>query len=164
MRTLPDSEVNYADWLLIDFNVERENWVYYELSDGARLRFKLVVRMIWRSTTQIDEKGDAVYSVDLEPLTGLASFPERLRRSPSTGKVTYRRVEKMAPEEALKFEKAKESLESCSAYVLPDGMVVTLRFNLTSVSRTKLRDRYGAPVYKTDWKVETKFTPNPVAR
>jgi hypothetical protein len=161
VNTLSKVDSDFQNWALVDFKVQKEDWVYYELSDGARLKFKLVARMVFRSKTLADDKGEVVYSVDIEPVMALALFPESQRRSPSIGNITYRRLEKMTPEELVTFEKMKQSQEACSVYLLDDGATMTSTFKLTSVSRTKLRDRNGAPVYQTKWNVSSNFAHGP---
>ncbi len=160
-NTLSKIDEDFRDWVLVDFKVQREDWVYYELSDGTRMKFKLVARMVFRSKTRTDEKGRPIYSVDIVPVMALSSFPENLRRAPSIGSITYRRLEKMKPEETVTFERMKDSAETCSVYLLDDGTVMNSTFKLTSASRTKLRDNSGAPVFQTRWNVDTKFVQGP---
>lgn len=148
---------DFRDWVLVIFKVQKEDWVYYDLSDGTRMKFKLVARMVYRSKSRTDGKGRPIYSVDIAPVMALSSFPESLRRTPSIGSITYRRLEKMQPEEKVTFEMMKDSNETCSVYLLDDGAVMTSAFKLASASRTKLRDNTGAPVYQTRWNVDTKF-------
>ena len=154
---MADLDERYDDWKLVDFKVQKEDWVYYQLSDGSRMRFKLVARMVFQSKTRTDEKGRTLYAVDIEPIMALASFPETLRRAPSVGSITYKRLEKMAPEQDVTFEAVKDSQEICSSYQLDDGTIMKTTFKLNSVSRSKLRDKTGAPVYRTNWNVDTKF-------
>ena len=52
------------------------------------------------SDSHIKEK-ERSYNVSMEPLMALASFPESLRRTPSIGNITYKRIEKMKPEEKV---------------------------------------------------------------
>jgi hypothetical protein len=55
-RTLPVVEV--------DFEVVREEWNEYTLSDGTKLRVKNVVTRI---IVQVDENGEVVYNENGEP-------------------------------------------------------------------------------------------------
>lgn len=55
-RTLPVVEV--------DFEVVREDWNEYTLSDGTKLRVKNIVTRIF---LQVDENGEVIYNENGEP-------------------------------------------------------------------------------------------------
>ena len=47
----------------IDFNAEKEEWNIYKLSDGTTLKFKTIIRNIYRTDKYDQPTGDPIYHV-----------------------------------------------------------------------------------------------------
>jgi hypothetical protein len=66
--------------LAIDFEGVSEPWQVYELSDGTRLRMRVIPSSIRREEGRFDQTGNPVYLVDYQVIIGVISSPDSLRK------------------------------------------------------------------------------------
>jgi hypothetical protein len=136
---------NWKDAEIVDFKVVSEDWKHYALSDGAKLKIKLVLGQVWRSPSQHDPlTGEPLYMWNAHHLTSLVSFPAQLRGQPSNIPVTPQAVEENF-DQAVGFEILGK--DEWNVYNFTDGTILQVRPSLISVSRTRLRGQAGEPVY-----------------
>jgi len=136
---------NWKDAELVDFKVVNEDWQYYNLSDKSKIRVKLVLGQVWRSTTQYDNLGQPLYVWNSQNITALVSFPSTFRGEPTNLPLTPDMVAQSI-DEVVEFETSGKQ-DEWSAYTFVDGSKLRLRLNLTSIARTKLRGQAGEPIY-----------------
>jgi len=130
---------------LLDFNVEREAWLYYTLSDASRFKFKLVLTQVAKSRTHVNPAGEPIYHYSSTSLFGLVSFPNELRKPPSTGNVTKKRLMKSLDEQVT-FS-LDTGQDTWNVYRFEDETVLKITPVLKSVLRMKLRGPIGEPIY-----------------
>lgn len=139
-------EFDWKDAELVDFKVLNEDWQYYNLSDKSRIRVKLVLGQVWRSTSQYNPiTGEPFYVWNSQNIMALVSYPSELRGQPSNVPITPEVVAQNI-DQNVEFE-ASGKQDEWSSYTLTDGSKLRLRLNLTSISRTKLKGQAGEPVY-----------------
>jgi len=136
---------NWKEAELVDFTVNHEDWQYYKLSDGSRMKIKLVLGNIWRSTNQFDTLGQPNYIWTSQNIFALASFPAMLRGTPSSKPVTPELIAQNM-DEAVSFEPFGKQ-DKWNFYSLNDGSKLRLRPNITSIARTKIKGQGGEPFY-----------------
>ena len=129
----------------MDFTVNHEDWQYYKLSDGSRIKIKLVLGNVWRSTNQFDALGQPIYIWTSQNIVALASFPAGLRGTPSGKPITPELIAQNM-DEAVSFE-AFGKQDKWSFYSLNDASKLRLRPNITSIARTKIKGQGGEPYY-----------------
>jgi len=77
MQQLPEGEP-------IDFNIVKEDWNEYRLSDGTVLKVKLILTGVLRLKNQYDPIGNPVYVIASQNAVRVVSVPEELRYRPSS--------------------------------------------------------------------------------
>jgi hypothetical protein len=143
---MAEPEFNWKDAEIVDFKVVNEGWQYYNLSDEARVKVKLVLVQVWRSRSQYNSMtGEPYYWWNTQNTVSIVSFPEKLRGQASSLPLTPEALAKSI-EQVVDFE-ASGKEEEWNVYNLTDESILRLRLNLTSISRTKLRGKAGEPIY-----------------
>jgi len=137
--------VSFKDMDLLGFKVEREAWLYYELSDGTRMRYEIVVNQVAKSRTQRNPAGEPMYQIKTQQLFGLLSFDEALRGPPSSGNITKKRLS-ISLDQQVTFS-LQPNQEVWNVYRFDDGTTLEISPVLNSVVRTKLRGSVGEPFY-----------------
>ena len=69
----------------VDFDVEKEAWNVYLLSDGTKLKMRAIVSQVVRLENQYNAQGDPVYFVQSQNVLN-AEVPDHLKQEPP-GKV-----------------------------------------------------------------------------
>ena len=139
-------EFNWKDSELVDFTVKNEDWQTYTLSDGSKLRVKLVLTQVWRSRNQVNPMtGEPLYMWNSQNLVALTSFPEQFRSQPTSIQITQDIIAQSI-EQTVDFDIVGKQ-DEWSVYNLTDGSVLRLRMNVTGISRTKIRGQAGEPLY-----------------
>jgi hypothetical protein len=146
-------EFNTVDAELVDFKVEGEYWQYYDLSDGSKLKLKLVLTQVLRSRDQVNELGEPIYSWNAPTFLSIVSCPSSLRSQPTNTPVTPDRIADSIDVE-VEFEKASKN-DEWNVYALTDGTTLQLKPKVKGIARTKLKGQAGEPIY-------TVTTGNPV--
>lgn len=125
----------------VDFDVVREEWNTYELSDETRLRFKFVLVDVFR-TRKYDSLGQPVYQFGSTNVVSVRA-PPRLRGLPT--------VPPPAPDDlpkgAVGEVEVRTLQEFWNEYQLKDGMILKVRPVLVGATKTKFFDPLGQPTY-----------------
>jgi hypothetical protein len=140
---------------LLDFNTQREAWIYYTLSDASRFKFKLVLTQVVKSRSQVNDVGQPIYYSRAQSLFALVSFSEALRKPPSTGNITKKRLSKSA-EQQVTFN-LESGQDVWNIYRLEDGTVLRIMPIVENVVRTKLRGGAGEPIYVIGSKQDSRW-------
>jgi hypothetical protein len=142
---MPQTEFNALDAELVDFKVEGEHWQYYELSDGSKLKIKLVLTQVLRSRNQVNELGEPIYSWNTPTLLSMVSCLNSLRSRPTDTPVTPDRIAESIDVE-VDFKKVSQN-DEWNVYTLTDGTILQLKPKVNGIARTKLKGQAGEPVY-----------------
>ena len=142
---MSQTEFNTVDAELIDFKVDGEHWQYYDLSDGSKLKIKLVLTQVLRSRNQVNELGEPIYSWNAPTFLSIVSCPDSLRSRPTNTPVTPDRIADSIDVE-VDFEKTSKE-DEWNIYVLVDGTTLQLKPKVKSIARTKLKGQAGEPIY-----------------
>jgi len=124
---------------LIDFEVEEEPWNKYEISDQTILKTRYILKTVTRSMVN----GKNNYSGDGIPLT-IIMVPGKLKGQPDTKKYSPKDIQASIDKPDMKF---RISHEDWNEYRLDDGATIRMKSTLTNISRTKLFDAKGDPIY-----------------
>ena len=70
----------------VDFEVVKEDWNEYRLTDGSTLKIKLVLTGVMRLNSQYDPVGNPVYVISSQNAVRVIDVPPNMRRKsrPST--------------------------------------------------------------------------------
>ncbi len=142
---MSQTEFNTADAELVDFKVEGEHWQYYDLSDGSKLKIKLVLTQVLRSRNQVNELGEPIYSWNAPIFLSIVSCLNSLRSRPTDTPVTPDRIADNIDVE-VDFEKVSKN-DEWNVYTLIDGTTLQLKPKVNGIARTKLKGQAGEPVY-----------------
>jgi len=72
----------------VDFEVVKEDWNEYRLTDGSTLKVKLVLTGVMRLNNQYDPVGNPVYVVSSQNAVRVIDVPANLRRRAQPGTPT----------------------------------------------------------------------------
>jgi hypothetical protein len=133
------------DSVPIDFDVVREPWNKYEISDESVLKPKYVLTKIFKEKGG-EKRGETGvgYNIKGQNIVEIIYVPKELRGKPS--KKAY------SPEE-LKASVVAEDLsyrtlsEEWNEYALEDGSKLRIKLTVTTVSRSSLINNEGDPIY-----------------
>ncbi len=142
---MSQNEFNSVDAELVDFKVENEDWQYYDLSDGSKLKIKLVLTQVLRSRKQVNEQGEPIYSWNAPTFLSIVSFSESMRGQPTDTPVTPDRITDSVDAE-VDFEKVSKN-DAWNVYDLSDGTELQLKLKINAIARTKLKGQAGEPIY-----------------
>ena len=144
---MSDSTEKIKDMGYTNFKALSEEWSEYLLEDKSLLRIKTIPLKIIS-----DGKVVALNSQDC-----LVTFsPKELKGTPSTEAINEVNVKKFMDKGDLQFETQKEPWNE---YEFDDGTKMFLKMIAVQVSRTKLHDIYGDPVYWINHQLISKKYP-----
>lgn len=124
---------------MIEFEILKESWNKYQLSDNSVLK----MRTILKSVRRITKKSEMQYLVDAQSLT-VVHADSSLRGSPNPNQISNDEILKNIEMEDMRYNSlAQESNE----YQLDDGTKIKIHNNVTSISRSSLKDQHGDPIY-----------------
>ncbi|MDD9813688.1 MAG: hypothetical protein OXU37_05425 [Thaumarchaeota archaeon] len=131
----------------LDFEVLKEPWNLYHVSDGSKLRIRIVLKDVRRVV-----KGNVPeYFPTAYVMIVVICAPE-LKGTPSIP--SSEEVKKGAERTDISFETI--ALEN-NDYLLSDGTRIKMYFNIDEISRTSLYDANGDRIYKIDHFVTRKI-------
>jgi len=114
----------------------------YKTKDGATLGLKLILLKIFLQ--DIDEMGNARFGVNVNPVFTV-SVPRDLKGPRSDRAYTPQQISDAVVEEDVKFDVIKEEWNE---YKLPENVILSAKPVLTLVSRTRLYDVTGDPIFR----------------
>lgn len=129
---------------VVDFQVLKEDWSTYKLSDGTKMKAKIMVTKVVRT-----DQYDPVTSEPIYVFSSTNHFtticPKELKGEPTTNQLTPEIIQQSITE-ALDFESADRE-EKWNLYNLSDGSVLRVKLELTKISKTSLFEATGDPIY-----------------
>ena len=128
-----------AETRSIEFEIIKEPWNKYQLQDNSVLKTRTVLKDIRRRT----ENNQIEYFIDAQILTVVRVSPD-LKGSVNSKPILNDEVIKNIDLDDMRYDSmAQDSNE----YLLDDGTKIKMHTNITSISRSKLRDSHGDPIY-----------------
>lgn len=125
----------------VEFDVVKEVWNTYKLSDETTLRTKLTLIKIARGT---DASGNIGYTFNSQ--NHVAAFtPAKKKGKPSTRPYSPKELQSSVVDD-LDFKMVKEDWNT---YKLKDGTRIEIKLILTRVAKTDKFDPAGSPIYLT---------------
>jgi len=148
---------DFSKSMFINFDVEREDWNSFRLSDGTFLRAKIVFSgfMVEQDIDQLARGAQPGKPAKLgfgfrsSNVFGVEA-PKELRGTPDTRKYSADELQASVVEK-VSFESIRVTWNS---YLLANGMQVKARVYPTSVGRTDKFDEAGMPIYWVESGVE----------
>ena len=131
---------------IIEFKTKREDWNWYSLKDGTKIKVKSVVIAVVKSDSQI--------SVNIEKIFGVVP-PEGKLGPGDTRKYAIEELTKSVIEDDLEFSPEKEDW---NIYELDDGSVLQVKPMLVKIGKTDKYDSVGIPRYVFQSTPLIKFT------
>jgi len=123
----------------IDFEIIKEPWNKYQLVDNSVLKTRTVLKKIERVMD-----GDKVsFTVDAQTLTVI--YPENsLKGTPNPRPISKKDILDSVEKSDMHYDTLSQEFNE---YHLDDGTKIKIFTNVTTVSRTTLKDPKGDPVY-----------------
>lgn len=132
-----------ADFVEIDYEVEKEDWNVYELSDGSILRLRSV--LIKLAAPKGSPVNPPVMAGGFQTLQAVKAH-QRMKGPPAKSQYSIQELEKMRKTD-VGFTTTRENWNE---YRLSDGTRIRVKLNLGTVHRVEgLYDNFGDPVYLT---------------
>ena len=123
----------------IDFEIIKEPWNKYQISDNTVLKTRTILKRIDR----VMDGGKVSFTMDTQTLSVIYADPS-LRGTPTNRKITEHDIMSSIEKSDLRYDTIGQEFNE---YNLDDGTRIKIFTNVTSVSRTTLRDKRGDPVY-----------------
>lgn len=123
----------------IDFEIIKEPWNKYQLSDNSIVKTRTILKRIDRVT-----KGEKTsFTMDAQTLTVIYAEPS-LRGTPNKQKITENDLIKSIDKPNMRYDTIAQEFNE---YYLDNGTKIKIFTNVTNVSRTTLKDNRGDPIY-----------------
>jgi hypothetical protein len=131
----------------VEFEVIKEDWNEYKLSDGAILKTKLTLGkiVIPPGYTLETTKG---FNFQTQNMI-VAYVPQNMKGTPIGRRLSPQEIEESIVED-LDFEQTKEAVNE---YKLPNNIKIKLRLMLTRVAKTDKFAPDGTPIYATSTQI-----------
>ena len=123
----------------IEFEIIKEPWNKYQLQDNSVLKTRTILKNIRRKI----QKNQTEYFIDAQVLTVIYAFAD-LRGAANLKPISNEEIRKNIDLDDMRYDSmAQDSNE----YVLDDGTKIKIHTNITSISRSTLKDSHGDPIY-----------------
>jgi hypothetical protein len=126
----------------LDFDVFKEPWNKYQLSDDAILKTKLVVTQIRKRVIE-DNKAD--YSFDMQAIVVILTNE---KGKPDTKNYSPQEIEAAVIKDDIRYDIITEEWNE---YVIDDGSRLRIKSTVTRVAKTSLFDKMGTPQYSVEF-------------
>ena len=128
----------------LDFEIIKEPWNKYQLVDNSKLKTRAILKKVERVT-----KSDKMsFNMDIQNLTVIYANPE-LKGVPNPKPISKEKLIKSIDKSDMRYDTLAQEFNE---YLLDDGTKVKIFTNVTSVSRTTLKDDKGDPIYRIQTK------------
>ncbi len=128
----------------IDFEIIKEPWNKYQLADNSILKTRAVLKKVERVTD-----GDKIsFNMDAQTLTVIYAESE-LMGTPNPRPISKKDMIQSIDKSDMRYDTLSQEFNE---YLLDDGTKIKIFTNVTSVSRTSLKNSKGEPVYQVQTK------------
>lgn len=136
----------------IDFEIIKEPWNKYQISDNSVLKTRTILKKVERVT-----EGDKIsFTVDAQTLTVLHA-DSALKGAPTNRPITKQEIQTSIDKEDMRYDTLSQEFNE---YSLDDGTKIKIYTNVTKISRTTLRDNKGDPIYSVDSSIQMEIKPS----
>ena len=135
----------------LDFEVTSEPWNKYEVNDGTILKFKYVMKTIFR--TMKDNKAN--YTGEGQPLSVVIPT-DNLRGEPDKNTYNTEQLKASIEKDEMSY---RTVAEEWNEYRVDDGAVLRIKATVMKVSRTTKYDKNGNPIYLVDNNIMIQVRP-----
>lgn len=133
--------VPVTSYIDLDFEVSAEPWNVYELSDGSRLRARLILLNVLNAY-QYDALGKPVYQ-PVHTTLFVVHAPKELKGAPT--------IPQPDPSELLDHTTDvsinRNVIDEWNAYSLVNGATLRMKLAIISIKRSSKHDPFGEPIY-----------------
>lgn len=150
---MPATPNERRDSTSLDFDVLKEPWNIYHVSDGSRLRIRIVLREV-RRVVNGNVPG---YFPATQVMVAVICAPE-LKGTPSAPSQGNEEIQESVERADIAFETFAFDNND---YLLSDGTRIKIYFNLEEVSRTSLCDANRDRICTIKYITPTKIKPAP---
>ena len=126
----------------IDFEIIKEPWNKYQISDGSVLRTRTILKKVER----VMDGNKVSFNVDGQTLT-VVHADAALRGTPNNRPVTKDEMLKSIDKDDMRYDTLAQEFNE---YILDDGTKIKIYTNVIKISRLKLYDIRGDPMYLVD--------------
>ncbi len=125
----------------IDFEVLREPWNKYSLTDGSYIKSRYILTKV----KKVEPFGEIKGKVGVEGRTVTVPYnvPLTLKGVPNMKKYSSNEL-KEAIDEEIRYSTISEEWNE---YIVDDGTRIRIKDTVTNITRIKLKDRNGDPIY-----------------
>lgn len=139
------------DARFIEFEIIKEPWNKYQISDGSVLKTRIILTEVERVKAAKPEFG-----ADSRTLLVLSADPP-LKGEPGKEQYTAREIEEAVERKDLRYDTLSQEFNE---YVLDDGTKIKIYSNITNIDRTRLRNAKGDPIYKIAPSIQIEIKPS----
>ena len=140
------------DARFLDFEIIKEPWNKYQISDGSVLKTRIVLTEVER----VMKGAKPEFSINSQTLVVLNADPS-LKGEPDTKRHTAREIEEAVERKDLRYDTLSQEFNE---YILDDGTKIKIYSNITNIDRTKLRNIKGNPIYNITPSIQIEIKPS----
>lgn len=133
-----------------DFDIVREPWNKYELSDGTTLKTRIILQKVVRRQ-QGERTGYGTMTQNLQ----IVFAPRERKGTPSNQTYSQQELQTSVEQEVRYTTTAEEWNE----YAVDDGSRIRFHMTVTRISRTSKFDSNGDPIYLVDSSIIGDISP-----
>lgn len=137
------------DYSLVDFKVVKEYWDMYELSDGTKLKSRVVLTGVKNSKTNPSKE----YEFDFQSIQSFI-FSDKSKGKKHNSQYTKQELDSSYNKELT----CSIISEKWNEYLLSDETKVKLKNTITGIKKSDLYLQNGDPIYSIKIKVLSKIT------
>ncbi len=138
-----------SEFTVLDFKVNRETWDIYELSDGTKLKNRVILTGVKKSHSN---KSDG-YEFDFQSIQSFI-FSEKSQGKPHAKQFTAEELESSYKKE-IPYTVVSEKWNE---YILSDDTKVKLKSTINGITKSDLFAQDGNPIYNVKIRVLSKVT------
>ncbi len=131
-----------SDITSIDFEIIKEPWNKYQISDNSILKTRTILMKVLRKMN--DDKPE--FSIDAQTLT-IINADSSLSGSPNTKQHSPEDISRTIDKEDMRYDTLSQEFNE---YILDDGTKIKIYTNVTKISRSRLHDQNGDQIYGID--------------
>jgi len=147
--------------LFLNFKINREDWNYYKLQDGAVLKGRFILKSVLIegklediiTQVKLGEKPRLRLSYVADNIYAIEA-PTELRGPPDTKRYTAEDLRQAITQKDVDYETVRESW---NFYQLDNGMVLKVKLSPSVVSKTSKFEQGGMPIYLVESSLEMKI-------
>lgn len=134
---------------LINFEIIKEPWNKYQTADNSVLMIRTILTKVDRATVD----GKPTFRVSTQQII-VTDVDPSLKGTPSTISHSLEDIKGSFEKEDMRYDTLSQEFNE---YILDDGSKIKIYTNVTGISRSRLYDSSGNPIYSVDWSHQTEI-------